>query len=378
MTNKSKFLLCLLIGIWHGCYANIRIGLCLDLSGPQKNYNAEFGRGLSSYFKYINSMLANSANKLELVVIDSEYNTTKYINGLKALADSQVELIITEPITILDANDKLLQIAKTQQLPMLGANLDQKLNGFYFSYKAGYKAQMQHLINTLLSQNISPYEIMLVYEDSAFGREVNNYARDFLQKLGVDFSKIVNIKFVAGENSYEAIVEKMQANPLPPKAILAWASPAELVDLIKKMRTTFETTSIATLSNVANKQFVRMLGNDIKNVMVAQTMPHFEAKLPLVNQYRLLYKQDYPHQDYPHQDYSHASLEGFFVGKIIADTIVGAGAEINSTTLISSLENTNFDTGLNIQLRFSANNHVGSERVWISHIAMGKFNINYQ
>jgi ABC-type branched-subunit amino acid transport system substrate-binding protein len=193
MTNKSKFLLCLLIGIWHGCYANIRIGLCLDLSGPQKNYNAEFGRGLSSYFKYINSMLANSANKLELVVIDSEYNTTKYINGLKALADSQVELIITEPITILDANDKLLQIAKTQQLPMLGANLDQKLNGFYFSYKAGYKAQMQHLINTLLSQNISPYEIMLVYEDSAFGREVNNYARDFLQKLGVDFSKIISI-----------------------------------------------------------------------------------------------------------------------------------------------------------------------------------------
>ncbi|MFH0858895.1 MAG: ABC transporter substrate-binding protein, partial [Candidatus Omnitrophota bacterium] len=110
------------------------------------------------------------------------------------------------------------------------------------------------------------------------------------------------------------------------------------------------------------------LGQDTANVIVSQVVPPYTdpvyAQLLVIKKY-----VEYLKKYYPDDSANFVSLEGFINGMILVEGLMRAGKNLTRENFINAIESINpgeMDTGLN--LSYGANDHVGIDRIYLTHI----------
>ncbi len=122
------------------------------------------------------------------------------------------------------------------------------------------------------------------------------------------------------------------------------------------------------VSFVGAEQLASNLGAEGEGVIVAQVVPHYDANLPIVRDYRAALaasdKQLAP---------TFTSLEGYVSGRILLTALANASGADEREAVVRSLESLGeFDLGLGQSLKLSGGEHQASHRVWASVIHAGK------
>jgi ABC-type branched-subunit amino acid transport system substrate-binding protein len=95
-------------------------------------------------------------------------------------------------------------------------------------------------------------------------------------------------------------------------------------------------------------------------VIVTQVVPHFDAGLPGVLEYRRDLGAYYPSEP---PDF--VSLEGYLAARVFVGGLRNAGASPTSESLVEGLEKIHdLDLGIGEKITFGPTDHQGSDRVW--------------
>jgi ABC-type branched-subunit amino acid transport system substrate-binding protein len=109
------------------------------------------------------------------------------------------------------------------------------------------------------------------------------------------------------------------------------------------------------------------LGDRGDDVIVTQVVPHYDANLPAVAEYRRAIRQ-YSGAAVP----DFVSLEGYLVAKTFAAGVGRVRGEVTRESVVDALENAGaLDIGIGIPLRFSRDQHQGSHHVWPTVVRKG-------
>jgi branched-chain amino acid transport system substrate-binding protein len=123
------------------------------------------------------------------------------------------------------------------------------------------------------------------------------------------------------------------------------------------------------VSFVGSKALSDALKDEGYGVAISQVVPFpWSPAVPIVKEYQQILKQA------GNTDYNFSSLEGFIVGKVMAEGLRRAGRDLTREKLVAALESmNNVDLG-GFNVNFSPANHSGSTYVDLTMIGrQGKF-----
>lgn len=152
-----------------------------------------------------------------------------------------------------------------------------------------------------------------------------------------------------------------------PKAIIMVGAYKPCAAFIKMAKEFFPQAIFANVSFVGSEPLAKELGSVGEGVVVTQVVPHYEADLPGVAEFR--------------QDMAAAgntpgfiSLEGYLAAKIFVEGLKKAGANPDRENIIDALEGlSNLDIGIGVPVSYSKSNHQASHKVWPTVIRGGKY-----
>src|SRR5205823_640342 len=103
-------------------------------------------------------------------------------------------------------------------------------------------------------------------------------------------------------------------------------------------------------------------------VVVTQVVPHFDADLPLVKQYRAALAKFSP-QTEP----TFGSLEGYIATQLLVRALRTVEGPVTRESVVGALESLGeFDLGLGATLQLTHGEHQASHRVWPTMLRDGK------
>lgn len=147
--------------------------------------------------------------------------------------------------------------------------------------------------------------------------------------------------------------------------ITAYTSAAEFV---RQSRKAGSVSQFFNVSFVGSKALAEALGNDGRGVIISQVVPFpWSPIVPVVKEFLDLAKAG-------NVEVNFSSVESFIGAKVLVEGLRGAGKDLTRGKFISAMESmSNLDNG-GFQIRFSPENHNGSQYVDLSMIGReGKF-----
>jgi hypothetical protein len=138
---------------------------------------------------------------------------------------------------------------------------------------------------------------------------------------------------------------------------------AKFITLARKLG--LDGAVFVNVSFVGSQMLASELGPWGEGVVVTQVVPHFDAPLPLLEEYR--------HAFTPAQ-HNFISLEGFAAARAFTEVLTAAGPGATRETFLDTLESGRpFDLGLGAPTALSASQHQFSQKVWPTVIKGGRF-----
>lgn len=294
----------------------IKIGMSTVLSGPNQALGLGVKLGVETYFHQINLTGGVNGRHLKLIVYDDGYEPQQTsVNMQKLIFEDKVLAIIGNvgtPTAIV-----AVPIANENQILLLGAvtgagGLRQSPPDRYIiNYRASYAEETAAIVNGLMAAGIKPSEIAFFTQNDGYGDAGYQGAIKALKQTGYEEAEnLAHGRYTRNTEYIEnALVTIVYANPKAIIMVGAYQASAKFIKLAKQF---LPETIYANVSFVGSIPLAQELGALGEGVIVTQVVPHFNADLPGVVEFRQALAQ-YSSTTAP----DFVTLEGYLLAKIL-------------------------------------------------------------
>lgn len=338
---------------------SILIGQSASFSGPTSQDTTRFRRGAHYAFNEVNAQGGIHGRQVVMIYRDDKYNPQKTRNNTETFLKRDKIFALFGYRGTATTQAALPLIAKTNTpliAPTAGAQLLRKpFNKLIFSVRASYHEEMEVLIKHLV--RFGKDAIAIVYQNDSFGLDALEGARAALQQLGL--KPIIAVPIDRNSSDTDEAVRQLALSK--PEGVLILTAYPPIPSLIRKLRQRGSSAQIMTHSN-SNAQ---NLPPDLRHsIGVSQIVPYpWNARIHLIRDYQSAIRNQ---EKQPTYDF--ASLEGYIAARVLVQALDKAGSNPTREGLIKSLESMReIDLG-DYKLKFSDNNHNGSNFVQLTFL----------
>jgi branched-chain amino acid transport system substrate-binding protein len=353
----------------------LTVGMTTALSGPAKALGQEMKLGVETYFNRTNKNGGVNGNILKLIALDDGYEPSNAAPNMRRLIDKENVLAVignvgtpTAIVTVPIANEKkTLLFGAFTGAGVLRKNPPER---YVINYRASYAEETADMIVGLLNNGIKPEEIAFFTQEDGYGDAGYNGATKALAERGYqNADKLAHGRYTRNTLNVEDGLGVILDARVEPKAIILVGSYAPCAQFIKLAREDFPDVIFLNVSFVGSVPLAKELGEAGEGVIVTQVVPHFDANLPGVQEYRKALQEFSPDSE-P----GFVSLEGFLAAKVFVEGLKSTTSAIDKESIIDGIESLrNLDIGIDNTIRFSKTDHQGSHKVWPTIIRNGKY-----
>jgi branched-chain amino acid transport system substrate-binding protein len=347
--------------------AEIRIGYTSDLSSINKDYNNEVGRGLDTYFKYINSTGGIRGQQVMLIAIDNTNDLKLFEQSLTKLTEENVQVIIANPLPIYASEPVIAKFLQDNEQVIISKSLNYtEQPDRFISYKVGYDKEIKSLIDFVISnQNIEEDAIAIYSDDQPYSTECSVNAVNYLTTVFGAWRDRIRVMHKSDLPKLKPILANLAKDKVQGILLCAQANNISEFMAVASKQLPLSQTMYFTFSDASTDNFASNLATAYNGLMVSQTAPSPNANIPAAGEYKRLFNKFYPNYKL-----TNASFEGFILAKIISAAVQASNADYNPSSFLNGLNSfDNVAIGLNMPLIFiKTASQQGIDRVWYSKI----------
>jgi branched-chain amino acid transport system substrate-binding protein len=345
---------------------SILIGQSAAFTGPAAQLGIQMRDGAKLWFDYVNARGGVNGRRIELKSRDDKYEP-------KLAAENTKKLIEEDRIFVLFAyvgtptSQASLPIFTAAKVPFVapftGAELLRSpFNKYIFNVRASYYDETERMVDFLVRTGVKNFGVF--YQNDAYGQAGLEGVKRALSRRNMQPMVLGTVERNT-TNVSEAVNTINAARPEATVMITAYTSAAEFV---KQMKKAGSGSQFFNVSFVGSKALAEALGAEGRGVIISQVVPFpWSPTVPVVKEFLDLAKA-------AKVEVNFSSLEGFIAAKVLVEGLRAAGKDLTRAKFVTAMESmSNFDTG-GFQVRFSPDNHNGSQYVDLSMIGRdGKF-----
>ncbi len=340
---------------------SILIGQSAAFTGPAAQLGIQMRDGAKLWLDQVNAQGGVNGRRIELRSRDDKYES-------KLAAENTKKLIEEDRVFLLFAyvgtptSQASLPIFTEARVPFVapftGAELLRTpFNRYIFNVRASYYDETEKIVEHLARTGVTKFAVF--YQNDAYGQAGLEGVKRALAKR--------NLKWVAlgtVERNTTNVAEAVKTiNAAQPEATVMISAYTSVAEFVRQMKAAGSISQFFNVSFVGSKALAEALGKDGRGVMISQVVPFPWSPLtPIVKEYLDLAKRA------GNVDINFSSLEGFIAAKVLVEGLRRAGKDPTREKFVAAMESmSNYEIG-GFAVRFSPENHNGSQFVDLSMI----------
>jgi ABC-type branched-subunit amino acid transport system substrate-binding protein len=345
----------------------ILIGQSAAFSGPAAQLGIQMRDGAKLWFDQVNAQGGVNGRRIELRSRDDKYES-------KLAAENTKKLIEEDRVFALFAyvgtptSQASLPIFTEARVPFVapftGAELLRApFNRYIFNVRASYYDETEKIVEHLTRTGVNKFAVF--YQNDAYGQAGLEGVKRALARRNLQIVALGTV-----ERNTTNVADAVKAiNAAQPEATVMISAYTSVAEFVRQMKAAGSISQFFNVSFVGSKALADALGKDGRGVMISQVVPFPWSPLtPIVKEYLDLAKRS------PNFDVNFSSLEGFIAAKVLVEGLRRTGKDPTREKFVAAMESmSNYEIG-GFAVRFSPENHNGSQFVELSMIGRdGKF-----
>jgi ABC-type branched-subunit amino acid transport system substrate-binding protein len=346
---------------------SILVGQSAAFTGPAAQLGIQMRDGAKLWFDHVNSQGGVNGRRIELRTRDDKYEP-------KLAAENTKKLIEEDRVFLLFAyvgtptSQAALPIFTEARVPFVapftGAELLRNpFNRYVFNVRASYFDETEKIVDHLARTGVKRFAVL--YQNDAYGQAGLEGVKRALARRNIPLAATATVE----RNTVNVAEAVKTINAAQPEATVMISAYTSVAEFVKQMKKEGSISQFFNVSFVGSKALAEALGKDGHGVMVSQVVPFPWSPLtPVVKEYLDLAKRA------GNVDLNFSSLEGYIAAKVLTEGLRRAGKDPTREKFVAAMESmTAYETG-GFVVRFSPDNHNGSQFVDLSMIGRdGKF-----
>ena len=353
----------------------LTFGMSTALSGPAAELGLNMREGVLTAFEEANRAGGVKGRRLALVSLDDGYEPARTVPNMHALIDEHEVLAVignvgtptaVAAIPIANAKRVLLYGAYT------GAGVLRKTppDRYVINYRASYAHETAAMVDALVKvAGVDVEQIAFFTQRDAYGDAGYIGGITAMKRHGLkDERKIMHGRYERNTTAVENGLADILSGPSNVRAVIMVGAYEPCAEFIRLARDIDFNPIFMNVSFVGSAPLSRALGEAGNGVVITQVVPHYNADLPITNEYKKALLA-YDREAMP----SFGSLEGYIAARIMIDALKRIDGEPSREKIIDSLEAMGvFDLGLGINLVLDQTKHQACQKVWPTQIEAGR------
>ncbi len=345
---------------------SILIGQSAAFTGPAAQLGIQMRDGAKLWFDYVNAQGGVNGRRIELKSRDDRYESDlAAANTRKLIEDDRVFLLFAYVGT--PTSKAALPIFTAARVPFVGPFTGAELlrapfNRYIFNVRASYYDETEKIVDHLARTGVRKFAVF--YQDDAYGQAGLEGVKRALARRNMQPMALATVQ----RNTTNVAEAVKTINAAEPEATVMISAYTSIAAFVKQMKAAGSISQFFNVSFVGSKALAEALGPEGRGVMISQVVPYpWSPMVPIVKEYLEFAKR-------ANVDVNYSSLEGFIAAKVLVEGLRKAGKEPTREKFVAAMESiSNLEIG-GYQVRFSPDNHNGSQYVDLSMIGReGKF-----
>ncbi len=350
-------------------------GMSTVLSGPAARLGQDMRAGVLAAFGEANRAGGIKGRTLSLEALDDGYEPERTVPNMRYLVEEREVLAVVGNVgtpnavvaaPIASRNNTLFFGAYT------GAGVLRKIpvDRYVINFRASYAEETEAMVEALLKYGgLRPDEIAFFTQRDAYGDAGFVGGIEALRRHGLaDVSQVAHGRYERNSLAVEnGLADVILAQPTP-RAVIMVGAYAPCAKFVKLAKASTLACRFLAVSFVGADALVDALGEEGNGVIVTQVVPHFDADLALVRDYRQAVRS--LDENAP---LSFGALEGYIATRILLRALAAVSGPITREALVNAMDGLGrFDLGLGEPLHLAPDEHQACHRVWPTIIRHGK------
>ncbi len=330
----------------------ILIGQSAPVSGPVAGAFKGVLAGEKMAFDQINRKGGIEGRKVELILLDDGYDTKRTVENVGTLIERDKVVALTGLGSTAGVG-ATLPLLLEKKVPLVGVytgapNLRMKHHPYFFTTQASFKDEIFYSIRNLVT--VGKARIAVVYQNNEFGKFMLPVAEQAIKDQGATLVGTAAM----GIDGSDAVVAAQSIAAKQPQAVLMIAVGPSVVGYVKANRN-FVGAPVYTISTAVGA--LPALGEDARGLAMTQVCPYpWRQTTTMAREFALECERG-------QQAVAYDTYGGYLLARFLLEALRRCGKNVNSDTLVKTIESRqNWDYG-GINLNFSASNHHGTSFV---------------
>ncbi len=275
----------------------IRLGISAPLSGPAKDLGQQMRLGIEAAFRAENDDGGINGRMLRLVAADDGYEPARTAEAMKQLYErtrcSASSAMWGRPRRWWPRPSPL-SAASLFFGAFTGAGLLRRdpPDRYVFNYRASYAEETYAAVRYLVKvRKLRPEQIAVFAQQDSYGDSGYAGVEKAMRALrGGEAGFILRVGYPRNTIDVDTAIAQIRANRTPIKAVVMVATYRAAAKFIEKMRPSYPGmifTNVSFVGSTSLRDELMLLGPKYAaGVIITQTVPPLDAKVPLVLQYR--------------------------------------------------------------------------------------------
>ena len=350
--------------------SEIVLGMASVFSGANRELGRAMKAGVEAAFEDVNAAGGVHGRTLRLVAVDDGYEPTRTLAAMKQLVERDAVFAIVGNVGTPTAAVSVPYCMERKVLffgALSGGDLLRKQppDRYVFNVRPSYAEETAAAVRWLVGvRKIAPSRIALFAQDDQFGASGVRGAADELRARGVDTSRVIRVGYRRNTDDVTAAVETLRQRTREVDAVVMVATYLPAATFVRKLRDAGLRQVVTDVSAVDSNALAEELAATgpryTENVLVTQIVPLPSGHMPGTVRFReAMARRGTGEQP------GFLALEGWVVGKVLAEAIRRAGRDLDTEHLVDTLEHVrDLDIGIGTRISFDRGDHEGSRQVW--------------
>lgn len=336
----------------------IVIAQAAPFSGPLAPTGTHIRAGIQLYIDRVNAAGGVHGARLKLVSKDDGYKSEETVRLVKELA-REVRPVAFAGIVGTGNTEALIKDGTLAEsgVPLVGArsgamSLVKPVNPWIFQVRATYGEEVDKIVQQL--STIGFRRLAVFYQDDPFGKDGLAGTEAAVKKAGIEL--VAKAPYEKNTTKVEEAVRIIGA--AQPQGVIMVSNTAASAEFLKQFRAAGHLAQLISVSVTDGPQVAKKVGNEVAHGFgIVQVVPDPNSRgVPISRELQDAYERFKPQGI----ELNHTLLEGFLIGKVLAEGLRRAGPNPTSKKLRDALEAMrDFDAG-GIYIGYAAGNHAGS------------------
>jgi ABC-type branched-subunit amino acid transport system substrate-binding protein len=347
----------------------IVLGMASAFSGANRELGRAMRAGVEAAFEEVNAAGGIHGRRLRLVAVDDGYEPSRTGPAMRQLVEQDKVFAIVGNVGTPTAAVSIPYCLE-RKVVFFGAFTGGELlrrqppDRYVFNYRPSYSEETSAAVRWLVDvRRIAPSRIAVFAQDDEFGESGYRGAAAQLERLGVAPASILRVRYRRNTAEVGDAIATLRARARDVDAVVLVATYKAAAALVRKARDAglaFVATNVSAVdADALAEDLVASGARYARDVMVTQVVP-----LPTSGAAAAPRDRAAPAGRAPGER-GFVELEGWIVGKLLAEGLRGAGRDLDTEKLVDALERIrDLDLGTGARLGFSRSEHQASHQVW--------------